>query len=87
MANTTDILKGLVPKCCKMVDGRLKGGFVNWEGEEGQAVNKALLALALVDELDELGFCHNYQHERSDLVEWIESVGQIIKDIRRMKGE
>ncbi len=87
MANTSDILKGLVPKCTKMVDGRLKGGFVNWESAEGQAVNKALLALALVDELEELGFCHNYQNERSDLVEWIDSVNQIIKDIHRMKGE
>lgn len=85
MKSITDTLKSLVPKCCKMVDGRLKGGFVNWESVEGQAVNKALLALALVDELDELGFCHNYQHERSDLVEWIDSVNQIIKDIHRMK--
>ena len=80
--NTKDILRGLVPKCCKMVDGRLKGGFVDWKSKEGRAVNEALLAIALLEELKELGFCNNYQQERGDLVEWIDSVNKIIKDIK-----
>lgn len=51
---TTDILRNLVPKCCKMVDGRLKGGFVDWDTIEGKAVNEALLAIAKLDEIKEI---------------------------------
>lgn len=87
MSNTQDILRSLVPKCCKMVDGRLKGGFVDWESKEGKAVNEGLLAIALIEELKELGFCSNYQQERADLVEWIDTVNQIIKDSQKVGAD
>ena len=86
MSNTTDILRNLIPKCCKTVDGRLKGGFVDWESKEGQAVNEALITIALCDELKELGCCHNYQQEKQYLVEWIDAVNQIIKDLQKVGG-
>lgn len=35
-------LKNLVPKNCKMVDGRLKGGFPDWNSEEGKALEMAI---------------------------------------------
>ncbi len=44
-----EILRSLVPKCCKMVDGRLKGGFRDWESEEGKVVNKVLLAIENIE--------------------------------------
>lgn len=46
MNNATEILRRLVPKRCKMVDGRLKGGFTDWDSEEGKAVNEALLIMS-----------------------------------------
>lgn len=35
-------LKNLVPKNVKMVDGRLKGGFPDWNSEEGKALEMAI---------------------------------------------
>ena len=52
--HTVDILKNLVPKCCKMVDGKLKGGFVDWDTVEGKAVNEALLAMEKLDKIKEI---------------------------------
>lgn len=51
---TENILRNLVPKCCKMVNGRLKGGFVNWESKEGKAVNEALLTISKLNEIKEI---------------------------------
>ena len=36
---------------------------------------------SIEDKLKEIGYCHNYQLERSDLVEWIDSVNNLIKEI------
>ena len=54
MSNTADIMRNLVPKKCKMVDGRLKGGFTDWDSEEGKAINEALLIMAKYQEIKEL---------------------------------
>lgn len=86
MNKTKDVLKKMVPKCAKLVNGRYQGGFSDWDSEEGKAVNEALHALALFEELKELDFCHNYQNERSDLVEWIDSINQIIKDAKNISA-
>lgn len=39
------VLKENVPKTCKMVDGRYKGGFDDWESDMGQAILIAISAL------------------------------------------
>ncbi|MBS6296407.1 MAG: hypothetical protein KH416_09825 [Dialister sp.] len=45
------VLKENVPKTCKMVDGRYKGGFDDWESDMGQAVLIAISALENQDKL------------------------------------
>ena len=50
MDNQT-VLKENVPKTCKMVDGRYKGGFDDWESDMGQAVLIAISALENQDKL------------------------------------
>lgn len=39
------ILKTLIPKTCKMVDGRLKGGFNDTDSPEYEAIQIAINAL------------------------------------------
>lgn len=39
------ILKTLIPKTCKMVDGRLKGGFDDTDSSEYKAIQMAINAL------------------------------------------
>ena len=45
------VLKENIPKTCKMVDGRYKGGFDDWESDMGQAVLIAISALENQDKL------------------------------------
>lgn len=52
--NTEIILRNLVPKTTKMVDGRCQGGFVDWDCEAGQAVNEALLIISKYEEVLEV---------------------------------
>lgn len=40
-----NIITTLVPKTCKMVDGRLKGGFYDWDSDAGKALKMAIEAL------------------------------------------
>lgn len=40
-----EILKILYPKKCKMVDGRLVGGFKNYECDAGKALSIAISAI------------------------------------------
>ena len=40
-----EVMKANYPKCCKMVDGRLKGGFDDTECELGQAFTTGIKAL------------------------------------------
>ena len=40
-----DTLKTMYPKKCKMVDGRLTGGYDDYESEKGQAITSAIRSL------------------------------------------
>lgn len=40
-----EILKANVPKTAKMVDGRYKGGFDDWESDMGQAIRIAITTI------------------------------------------
>jgi len=50
-----EILKTLVPKTCKMVDGRLKGGFDNWESDKGKSITMAIKCMEEVEQYRALG--------------------------------
>lgn len=51
-------------------------------------LEQSLNSWDLVNELVELSYCHNFQHERSDIVSWIEDASMIIdKAIKIVKGE
>ena len=49
------IIKKNYPKCCKMVNGRYKGGFDNTDCELGQAFNIAIKALEEVQQCRAIG--------------------------------
>lgn len=49
------IIKKNYPKCCKMVNGRYKGGFDNTDCELGQAFNIAIKALEEVQQYRAIG--------------------------------
>ena len=34
-----------------------------------------------VEKLKEIGICHNYQNEREDIVQWIDKVNALIKEL------
>lgn len=40
-----NIITTLVPKTCKMVNGRLKGGFDDWDSDAGKALKMAIATL------------------------------------------
>jgi len=50
-----EILKTMYPKKCKMVDGRLKGGFDNHECKEGQVLDMAIKALEEIQQYRAIG--------------------------------
>lgn len=54
MEKIEDILRNLVPKKCNMVNGRLIGGFYDWESKEGKAVNEALLIISKYQEVKDV---------------------------------
>lgn len=47
------------------------------------AIEMALKALDLTQKLKELGYCHNYQHETSYLVNWIDSVNRMLLEYEK----
>ena len=49
------IIKKNYPKCCKMVNGRYKGGFGDTDCELGQAFNIAIKALEEVQQYRAIG--------------------------------
>lgn len=51
----TAIIKKNYPKCCKMVNGRYKGGFDNTDCELGKAFNIAIKALEEVQQYRAIG--------------------------------
>ena len=50
-----EIIKKNYPKCCKMVNGRYKGGFDDTDCELGQAFNIAIKALEEVQQYRQIG--------------------------------
>lgn len=36
------IITNMIPKKCKMVNGRLRGGYDDWDSEEGKAIRIAI---------------------------------------------
>ena len=50
-----EVIKKLVPKTCKKVDGRLKGGFDDWESDDGRAIQAAIQALEEIQQYRAIG--------------------------------
>lgn len=46
---------------------------------------KAIKALELAENLKALGYCHNYQNEKSYLVNWIDSVNNMLIKYNNMR--
>ena len=42
---------------------------------------RTMKSLEAARKLQELGVCHDYQRERADLVEWIDNVNNVIKEL------
>lgn len=47
-----------------------------------KGLDMAIASLGICEKLKEVGYCHNYQHERSDLVEWIDKVNELIRQLK-----
>ena len=59
-----DTLKTMYPKKYKMVDGRLTGGYDDYESEKGQAITSAIRSLQAWEEvLQELENIFSDEHE------------------------
>ena len=50
-----EVLAKNVPKCCKWVGSRYKGGFDDWDCDMGQAIAKAIKALEEIQQYREIG--------------------------------
>lgn len=50
-----EVLKSLYPITCKMVDGRLKGGFKDYECDAGKAISVAISAINELQQYKQLG--------------------------------
>lgn len=48
-----------------------------------KGLDMAIASLEVCEKLKEIGYCHNYQRERSDLVEWIDEVNGLIKRLNQ----
>lgn len=46
---------------------------------------QAELSFALMDELLDIGYCHDYQNERYDIVEYINRISYLIDKARKIK--
>lgn len=46
-----------------------------------KGLDMAIKSLEICKKLKEIGFCHNYQKERPDLVEWIDKVNKLISQL------
>lgn len=56
-----EVIKKLVPKTCKKVDGRLKGGFDDWESDDGRAIQAAIQALEEIQQYRAIGTVEELQ--------------------------
>ena len=52
--------------------------------DEKPTVEQSVFSWALVNELMSLGYCHNFQHERSDIVDYIYGVSALIDKARKI---
>lgn len=52
-------------------------------GYNRKALDMAVASLEVCAKLKEIGFCHNYQRERPDLVEWIDGVNALIRELNQ----
>lgn len=52
-----------------------------------EGLDMAITSLEVCGELKEVGYCHNYQRERQDLVEWIDKVNKLIKRLNQNREE
>lgn len=48
-------------------------------GYDQKGLDMAITSLEVCEKLKEVGYCHNYQKERPDLVEWIDKVNKLIR--------
>lgn len=57
------------------------------EAKKKPTVAQAINSWALLQELAELGYCHNWQYERWDIAEYIQSVTEILDKTYQIIGE
>ena len=48
-----------------------------------EGFDMAIASLEVCLKLKEVGFCHNYQQERPDLVEWINNINELIRRLNK----
>lgn len=48
-----------------------------------KGLSMAIASLEVCGKLKEVGYCHNYQRERPDLVEWIDKVNKLIRQLNQ----
>ena len=48
-----------------------------------EGLDMAITSLEVCGKLKEVGCCHNYQHERADLAEWIDEVNKLIRQLNQ----
>jgi len=53
--------------------------------EHRPTIQQSIDSWALVNELVELGYCHNFQHERSDIRNYIYDVSALIDKAQEIK--
>lgn len=70
-----DTLKTMYPKKCKMVDGRLTGGYDDYESEKGQAITSAIRSLQAWEEvLQELEYLKDRTTSPTMLLAYSEAI-------------
>lgn len=48
-----------------------------------KGLNMAINSLEVCEKLKKVGYCHNYQQEEPDLVEWIDEVNKLIRQLNQ----
>ena len=48
-----------------------------------ECLDMAITSLEVCGKLKEVGYCHDYQYERPDLVKWIDEVNNLIKRLNQ----
>ncbi|MDE7424385.1 MAG: hypothetical protein K2N51_11985 [Lachnospiraceae bacterium] len=74
-----EVLKDNFPKTCKMVDGRLKGGFDDVECDFGKALLQAILSLKEIQKYRAIGTIEFLTDMKSNYVEVLSDLRQYRK--------